>query len=46
MANSDSFFNYNSKLGIMIGTILMWFGLASLSTGINLNVTNNMLLTN
>ena len=41
ISNNDSFFSHNSDLAMMLGTFLMWFGLAHLSAGINLNISTN-----
>ena len=41
MANNDGFFSRNSDLGVMLGTILMWFGLAHSSAGITQSITDD-----
>lgn len=46
LANSDSFFTYNSYPAIVLGTFMMWFAYAHLASGLVLNETKNVALCN
>lgn len=45
VAYNDSFFTHNSQTAMMIGTILMWFGYAHVASGLNSEVTTNVVMT-
>lgn len=43
MASNDSFFSYNSTVSMVMGTLMMWVGLAHLSSGFSLKMTERKL---
>lgn len=44
VANNDSFFTHNSQGAMIIGTLLIWFGYAHVASGLNINITQNVVI--